>query len=507
MQLRKLYIKDYKLLKDFTIEFPFDFKRYISIFIGVNGSGKSTIIEAIAQIFSDIYLKKKAKFGFELEYSVRHEELIEETSTTSEFHTTYLLVKFYAQKEGDTIKKILHGANEKPLHEGQLLDKEKMVVVLAEKEIKSFSILPDNIVIYYSGLSEIMENLVEPHNLSLSKKYREGDTNLNRDFFYFEPSHFEIILLTLLSYQYGDIPEFLAEKAKIGGIQSIKIRLQKPSWANDSLDNFWGARGEVRNFLNYLGENSASMEDLNNPKSKKSAGNIVIEAWKDEFLIITIIGQQKLFEIREFLLEERKLFEILNIMLADGILKDIEFSLHKTDENRTGFNTLSEGEQQAIVIKGLTELLSEKNSLFLFDEPDTYLHPKWQRAFINNIEKTIDSSYDSENTFVITTHSPQLLSNANSELNFVKMIEEGKIVENTPKHYGRDIATVLYELMGVEERNEKIRERLSKLYLLIEEEEIEDAEKELSELKEIIGDDDPELKKAEIQINYLKEED
>ena len=57
MQLEKLYIDDYKILKDFTIEFPYDFKKYISVFIGVNGSRKSTILEIIAQISKIMTLK------------------------------------------------------------------------------------------------------------------------------------------------------------------------------------------------------------------------------------------------------------------------------------------------------------------------------------------------------------------------------------------------------------------------------------------------------------------
>jgi len=61
MQLKHLYIKDYKILKDFHIDFPYDFKKYVSVFIGANGSGKSTILEAIAQIFSSVYLNEKAK--------------------------------------------------------------------------------------------------------------------------------------------------------------------------------------------------------------------------------------------------------------------------------------------------------------------------------------------------------------------------------------------------------------------------------------------------------------
>ena len=128
-------------------------------------------------------------------------------------------------------------------------------------------------------------------------------------------------------------------------------------------------------------------------------------------------------------------------------------------------------------------------------------------SIITEIEKTIDTSYNSENSYVIATHSPQLLSNAQSELNFVKIIEDGALIENTPNHYGREINTILYELMGVEERNKLVRTKISDLYTLIDEEEIKDAESSLKELQDLIGGDDPELKRAEIQINYLKEDE
>jgi len=502
MQLKRLYIKDYKILKDFHIDFPYDFKKYISVFIGANGSGKSTILEAIAQIFSCVYLNEKAKFGFELEYSVRHEQLLEETSTTSEFHTQYLMAKLSAENEGDTIQIETYDKNGKSIQKTNILEKDKMVFVSGTNV---YSYLPDNIVIYYSGLSKIMQELVEPHNEIISEEYRKNNTLAKRDFFYFEPEHFGIILTALLSYEYGDIPQFLFEKAKISGVQSIQIRLKKPEWAKDTIQNFWGAGGEVRNFLDYLNENSASVEDLQNPDQSRGIGNIVIETWQDDTLIITIVSQHKLFEIREHLIEEKKLFEILNIMLSDGLLDNIYFSLN--DENGNGFSILSEGEQQAIIIKGLTEFLSEKNSLFLFDEPDTYLHPKWQRQFISEIENTIENSHEAENSFIIATHSPQLLSNAKSEMNFVKIIEDGALVERTPRFYGREINTILYELMDVEERNEAIRKSISNLFTLIEEEEIEEAEKSLNELQEIIGKDDPELLRASIQIEYLKEDE
>lgn len=503
MQLKSLYIDNYKILKDFTIDFPYDFKKYITVLIGTNGSGKSTILEAIAQIFSSVYLNEKAKFGFELAYSVHHEKLTEETTTTLDSNITSLSVKLFAKKKGDTIQIETYDRFGKVFSVTNILEKNKMVFVTG---VNVYSYLPDNIVIYYSGLSEIMQDLVLPHNEIISNAYRKNNTLVDRDFFYFQPQHFGIILTSLLSFEYGDIPDFLKSKAKIDGLQSIQIKLQKPEWANDSIQNFWGAKGEVRNFLDYLSENSATPEDLINPNNSASVENIIIETWQDEAINITIITQERLFEIRNHLIEEKKLFEILNILFSDGMLKDISFSLKKDGEHYKTFNVLSEGEQQAIIIKGLTELLSEKNSLFLFDEPDTYLHPKWQRQFITDIENTIDSNYTSENSFVIATHSPQLLSNAKSDLNFVKIIEDGELIENTPKHYGREINSILYDLMGVEERNKLVKDKISDLYTLIAEEEIENAENSLKDLQELIGKDDPELKKAMIQIGYLKED-
>jgi len=97
-----------------------------------------------------------------------------------------------------------------------------------------------------------------------------------------------------------------------------------------------------------------------------------------------------------------------------------------------------------------------------------------------------------------------LLSNAKSDLNFVKIIEDGSLVENTPKYYGREISSILYNLMGVEERNETIRKDLSNLYTLIEDEELQEAEEELKRLSDVLGETDPDIKNAELQIQYLK---
>jgi predicted ATPase len=494
MKINSLYIDDYKLLKDFTIHFS----KEVSILIGINGSGKSSILECVAQIFSDAYLQEKSKFGFKLEYELRLEEIIEQTAATSEFKTDYIKVEIYAERTDEKLLYRVHTGND-------ILEKETDIV----KKFGSLEkIFPSNIVIYYSGLADIMKKICQPNDIAFSQKIRKENSyiDLHRPFFYFEPPLFNLILITLLSYEYGDIPQFLSDRAKIKGLQSIQINLKKPSWGKGKIKEWWGAKGEVKTFLDYL-DSVGSPLILEEGNTSKSNGNVVIEAWQNEMLIITIIGQEKLFQIREYFVEERTLFKILNTLFIDGFQPEVKFSFIQEDNSgQHSFNVLSEGEQQAIVIRGLIELVNNENTLFLFDEPDTYLHPSWQRNFIESINDLSKNAEQNNSQFLITTHSPQLLSNADPANCDVQIMEDGEIVKVTPKYYGRDISTILYEMMGVERRNKKVAKLLSVLFNTIEEEDLENSKIEYGKLIEILGEDDPAMVRAKLQLDYLQEE-
>ncbi len=53
MRLQSLYIKEYKNIKDQSFDFSGN-TGYIAL-IGLNGSGKSNLLEAISMIFDDLY--------------------------------------------------------------------------------------------------------------------------------------------------------------------------------------------------------------------------------------------------------------------------------------------------------------------------------------------------------------------------------------------------------------------------------------------------------------------
>ena len=65
MKLKSLWLKDYKNLKDFHLDF--EKGNGLSILIGNNGSGKSNVLEAISGIFAEWYGKSSYKFDTDYE--------------------------------------------------------------------------------------------------------------------------------------------------------------------------------------------------------------------------------------------------------------------------------------------------------------------------------------------------------------------------------------------------------------------------------------------------------
>lgn len=66
MRLKSLYIDNYKNIKRQTFDFSKN-NGYIAL-IGLNGSGKSNLLEAISLIFNGLYNKKKIPFQYEIVY-------------------------------------------------------------------------------------------------------------------------------------------------------------------------------------------------------------------------------------------------------------------------------------------------------------------------------------------------------------------------------------------------------------------------------------------------------
>jgi len=85
----------------------------------------------------------------------------------------------------------------------------------------------------------------------------------------------------------------------------------------------------------------------------------------------------------------------------------IRVKLKKNDGSVT-FRELSEGEQQLLTVLGLLQFTSAEESLFLLDEPDTHLNPRWSVEYIQHIRDFLKDDEDNTQSshVLLATHNP-----------------------------------------------------------------------------------------------------
>lgn len=135
----------------------------------------------------------------------------------------------------------------------------------------------------------------------------------------------------------------------------------------------------------------------------------------------------------------------------------------------------------------------------LIDELDPHLHPKVQANLMNVLKK-----YFPNTLFVFSTHSPLIIPYLEKE-NVFMLTENGQVSNAHIHTKGRSYQDILLEFMNVPERPEEYIKILDKLYELIENEELEEANKLLNEIKKDFGEDDPEILRARTMIHFIED--
>jgi predicted ATP-binding protein involved in virulence len=132
----------------------------------------------------------------------------------------------------------------------------------------------------------------------------------------------------------------------------------------------------------------------------------------------------------------------------------------------------------------------EGSGVVLIDEMELHFHPKWQRAIIPNLKKTFPNCQ-----FIITTHSPQVISDL-KWVHLLKSTSEGIAIERVPS-FGKDSNRILETLMGTPERPQPIMESLRELFGLIDKGELGKARQLRQELAHRMGEEAPEFVRAD----------
>lgn len=431
MKLDKIWISEFKNLKD--IEIDFDQDELVTVVIGWNGAGKSNVIEALVIIFRDLDLHKSPSFSYKLEYICRGNRIVVEATKSDVKKEQYIIGYHPVLETGKEVELI-------PLSNKEFFD----------DKLRHY--LPSNVFGYYSGPSDRLATHFYEHQRKFREQLLHPDkqkpkldekTLPLRPLFYAQKVHSNFVLLAFFLGADEKIKKFLKDKLYIEDIESVLFVLNKPDWKGSSKGDprFWNATGVVRPFLNRLYNASLApmKKSFTLPDPMKKNGK------KVDALFLYLKDLEALKEVGKDT-SDKDFFKLLESIYFSNLIHEVRIRVKIKNKNGTGetltFRELSEGEQQLITVLGLLRFTRDDESLFLLDEPDTHLNPAWSMEYLDFLQdvagldwkkkaKTENEKTQTENShIVLATHDPLVISSLDK-----KQIQIVKRDENTLKVY------------------------------------------------------------------------
>lgn len=434
MRIKKLNLKNFRGFKELEIKFP---GSNLVVFVGINGSGKSSILDCLAMFL----------FQFV-------SELCGKSSRGNEFVITDSDINIEAEETTNiiTIDRIHH-----PMASDNTFS---WMIMKSRSPRKSRGAYPTTPSLYSSQVYE--------------KISKNPDLNLTVLAYYQNQKIFPGSTAKSKKKEYEFNQFYAYENAFKKGVQDFN---DFTTWFR--LEEDWENEKKIEKGLDFVNNNL----------------EVVRRAIKNFLDEIPSTGLSNLHVVRS---KRDKPFRF-------DTSHNSSLVIEKGGENLR-IDQLSDGEKMLLlVVSDLARRLSIANpgmddslqgkGVVLIDEVDLHLHPQWQREVIPAMGKTFPNCQ-----FITTTHSPQVLSNVEKEN--ILILEDYQIVENTPFTYGRDSNSILYDLMNVEERPKKVKNELDKLYRLIDAEKVEEARMELKKLTNTLGEDDKEIVRANMYLNF-----
>lgn len=447
MKIESVYIKEFRNLNNFRIEFSQLKTVYTTVLIGQNASGKSNFLEAIVLIFkqldfSDKEIKKEHWFEYEIIYTIRK-------------YRVKISRKFENGKEKNEYQIF---TNSKDLLENDIWEDIKKF-----KENKD-EYLPKYVFAYYSGLGN--SNRLQEHFEEYKRKFAEDAMKIKDNqvpesprLFYAELIHSQLSLLSFFIDNENFTREFLKEHLSIDNLQTVLLTIQEPDWSNATKKKkdpkFFGSQGVVKDLLYYLHDKAfAPFRD----KIENKSG--LWEKNGKKTLEVVYLYFKNFDEIRKFVYDKKwtsfDFFHILNTANVSKLItkEGIKIRVKKKYADRILFKDLSEGEQQLLTVLGLMRFTYTEEALFLLDEPDTHLNALWQWKYMQFIDEIVlrDKDKDKSSVQVImSSHSPLTIGSLEKEniRRFVQTNGEIAAIEPSESPKGMGVAGVLTEIFEI----------------------------------------------------------
>ena len=465
MRIKTVSIERYKNLHDFECKFS---DSNISAFIGNNGSGKSNLLEVIANAFSNA---KNFATGKNLPLSL---DPVLACVIEYELHGTDYVLQYNYDAEG-----ILAKLAKEPT----IPVRDEISIYCGEKKLTKKEIdaaLPDSILLYYAGETLRQKGTAESTYDSFyeEKLKRAKSVTLPSLCFmdYYSIRDLPLLLLTAAVYKGNYYAKFLSF-VKCSEISSkFSFILKNPGKGKGAADTYWNATGFVKFFLDGARRFVTGTRD--------SGGS-------QYFMFFNAPEDFRAISENEF-----DLFAKLKALRHYGYLEHIGIELIKNDGTRFSSLRLSEGEKQLGLLMLLSSFTAEHECLYLFDEFDAYLHLNWQRQFASNIANTGVAGH-----ILFTTHSPASISQVTMDSLFI--MKNGQAIYPESETYNRALDEIMFEQMDVTMHSPEIEELYGQFKKCIANRDKEAAEKIQQQLVNILSPKDPLLLKLKITLRRL----
>lgn len=189
---------------------------------------------------------------------------------------------------------------------------------------------------------------------------------------------------------------------------------------------------------------------------------------------------------------------------------ELEISFLGEDGNRVkqSFHELSDGFKNTLSLVAdisyrmailnpqyLGDVNEKTTGIILIDEIDQHLHPLWQKKILSSLMKIFPNVQ-----FIVTTHSPSIISSAQKEQLIVLDGKEAYTYNDNV--YGKDVNSVLSDIMGVSSRPDEIMNAFDKFYDSLEKADYSKARSILKYLSDKIGENDKDIISANIALDF-----
>ena len=422
------------------LNFDIQFCDQLTFVTGINGSGKTSILNSIAALLLPRLDYLAGEYFEEIKISIRHNGKLVDLSAIKEESCTVLSCTLFPESKFQVVN--FDSMDSIPPHRIQEQEEEyyrELMARNAENPILGYiESLPTPMYLGLDRRSLTLSRDRRPYEGRLLTRARTGRNIFGRSLevglrealnfareriqndrhkeILRDAQFHELLMLTLIDFPPISFSTKFKRPSKqeLQKFEDTKRNLRRLPLLLNVDDNT--IANKIDPVLNFLDK---TLEKLDNGKGSSDEAGIALIEWAfnktniDKLSALSEIVADFNIDISAIKQHTNDYLETINKFMCDGAKRilfnssgNLRFILEEEQEEERQINTLSSGEIQLVVI--LTHLYFnpevEQANVFIIDEPELSLHVQWQERFVDGIMEA-----SKETQFILATHSPTII--------------------------------------------------------------------------------------------------